>query len=210
MRQTVNDVLAAYIPVDAVEAVSHILETHSIHLRITRNRLTKLGDYKPGRNGSPHQISVNGDLNIYEFLLVFLHELAHLKVYERHGRKVAPHGREWKEEYGAMIRRFTGAGLFHPSVCGLLVDYSYRVKASGVAVVDVARALRAFDKDQKPPAWLFLDEIKDTGVFQTRNGRMFRKEEKVRTRFRCLCLDNKKRYLIHAAAKVKPLHLIDG
>lgn len=209
MRQKVNEALAAYIPVDAVEAVGRLLETHRIELRIALDRVTKLGDFKSSKNGSAYQISVNGNLNIYEFLLVFLHELAHLTIYERYGRKAAPHGQEWKKEYGKLIRRFADADFFHPSIRALLIDYSYRVKASGVAGMDVAKALRAFDKEQDTGSWLLLDEVGDSALFRTRNGRLFRKDRKVRTRFRCFCLDNKRSYLIHAAAKVRPQCLDD-
>lgn len=203
MRRPVNEALAAYVPVDAVETVSQLLREHGVLLKISRDRLTKLGDFKPSANGSPHRISINGNLNIYEFLLVFFHELAHLMVYVAHGRRATPHGKEWKKVYGSLIRRGVEAGYFHSSVCSLLTDYSYRVKACGVAATDVVRALQAFDRQQEDSGWQLLDEIAENEVFITRGGRVFRKREKLRTRYRCLSVDDHRVYLLHGAAKVK-------
>ncbi len=203
MRQTISESLAACMPVDAVEVITGLLQDYRIDFIISRNRLSKLGDFKPSVNGSSHKITVNGDLNAYECLLVFLHELAHLMVHETYGKKVSPHGMEWKHQFGSLIRQFVRKGLFQSSVCDLLVDYSYRVKASGIADMKLTKALRVFDKNPPDDSWQFLEEVDDNQLFEMKNGRLFRKEGKVRTRYRCYCLDNKRAYLIHSAAKVK-------
>lgn len=203
MRKSISEYLAACMPVDAIEIITDLIRDHHIDFIIRRNRRSKLGDFKPSVNGSSHKITINAGLNTHECLLVFLHELAHLMVYEAHGRKVAPHGLEWKHQYGRLIRQFVRMGLFHPSVCDLLVAYSYRVKASGIADLQLAKALRVFDRNLLETPWQFLEEVDDNKLFKMMNGRLFRKEEKIRTRYRCYCLDNKRSYLIHPAAKVK-------
>lgn len=199
--KTPEEILAAYIPMDAVEHVSGLIRHHGIQLIITGRRASRLGDFRPASGKNPHRIKVNGTLNVYEFLLVFLHELAHLIVYEQYGRKVLPHGREWKTTYGALVRHAVGQKLFHPSISDLLMDYSYKVKASGVAGLEVAKVLRNFDR-QENATWHFLDEIDENTIFQTESGRLFRKEEKIKTRYRCLCLATRRRYLVHQSAKV--------
>lgn len=200
--KTPEEILAAYIPMDAVEHVSGLIRHHGIQLIITGRRASRLGDFRPARGKNPHRIKVNGTLNVYEFLLVFLHELAHLVVYEQYGRSVLPHGREWKQAYGALVRQAVKQKLFHPSISNLLLDYSHKVKASGVAGLEVAKVLRNFDKQESATDWHFLDEIDENGVFQTESGRLFRKEEKIKTRYRCLCLTTRRRYLVHQSAKV--------
>lgn len=205
MRPTEKELLGSCLPAEAVEPVLELLKEHRIHLVITRNRISKLGDFKPGNAKRPHTITVNGSLNKYSFLLVFLHELSHLIVFKRCSNHVKPHGKEWKQQFGAIVREAVEAGLFHPSLEEELTDYSHRVKASGVADVALSRALARFDGDNAVSGWHFLDELPHDVVFQTMNGRTFMKEEKVRTRYRCLCLDNKRRYLINQLARVKPL-----
>ncbi len=200
--------LLAHVPANAVEYVKGLIADHRIKLRITRQRQTKLGDFKPARNGCPHKMSINGNLNKYEFLLVFLHELAHLRVFEQHGHACRPHGKAWKHKYGTYIRDGLERGFFHHRLQAPLMAYSYRVKALGVADMSVARVLRDFDRKEKArtkgiaDGWLFLEEIPEGALFKTGNGRMFRKAEKLRTRYACRCEDTRRRFLIHGAARV--------
>ncbi len=205
MRPTEKELLGSYLPAEAVAPVMKLVKEHGVRLVITGNRLSKLGDFRPGNATRPHSISVNGSLNKYSFLLVFLHELSHLIVFKKYGNRVKPHGNEWKQQFGSVVREAVGAGMFHPSLEEELTAYSHRVKASGVADVALSRALARFDSDHAVEGWHFLDELPLDVVFQTMNGRTFVKEEKVRTRYRCLCLDNKRRYLINQLARVKPL-----
>ncbi len=206
MRPTEKELLGSYLPAEAVAPVMKLLKEHGVRLVITGNRVSKLGDFRPGNATRPPNISVNGSLNKYSFLLVFLHELSHLIVFKKYGNQVKPHGKEWKQQFGSVVREAVRASMFHPSLEEELTAYSYRVKASGVADVALSRALARFDGDKAVEGWHFLDELPLDVVFQTMNGRTFVKEEKVRTRYRCLCLDNKRRYLINQLARVKPLH----
>lgn len=203
MQQRSNDILAAHFPADAVEAVSRLLKDYRIALSVRPDRLSKLGDFRPAANGAPHRISVNASLNVYETLLVFLHEVAHLFVFEQCGSRCRAHGSEWKEHYGRLIRLFAGNGCFHGSLNDMLTSYSYRVKASGVAAdPELVRALGLFDTGNDDLRWKLLEDLPGDVVFRSRNGRLFRKEERIRKRYRCLCLDNRRHYLIHPAAKV--------
>ncbi len=128
MTKSHASALAAHVPLEAVKPLTKLLHSHQIRLVIARDRITKLGDFRPAVNGSPARISVNGGLNIYEFLMVFLHELAHLYVHEKYGNKVRPHGTAWKQTYGDLIRHFAEEGMFHPSISDMFVKYSYKVK----------------------------------------------------------------------------------
>jgi SprT protein len=210
--QKSREILSRHLPVESVSHISQMVERYRIRLRITRGRATKLGDFKPEVNGGGHQITVNGDLNIYAFLLVFTHELAHLLVHERHQnqlqttkvfRQTAPHGKEWKKQYGELIRLFVGQGYFHPLLDESLLQYSHHVRASGVASDDVVRELRLFDNGQAQDGLLLLEEVPGNAYFYSRTGRLFRKGERVRKRFRCCCMDNQRAYLFHPMARVR-------
>lgn len=69
-----------YFPAEAVSSMEQLLAQYRIRIYAKKRRHAKLGDFKPGTRVKPHQITVNSDLNPYAFLLVFLHELAHLQV----------------------------------------------------------------------------------------------------------------------------------
>lgn len=205
MQPAYKETLARFVPVEALEEVVRIIVQHRIQLKVRRARLSKLGDFRPSRNGSPHQITVNGTLNVYAFLLVFLHEYAHLLVWEKHGRAVAPHGKVWKDTFGFLLREALEKGLFHANLRDAIYDYSYHVKASGVATPELQRQLRLFDREAAlAQDKVFLEDMPANSLFVASNGRLFRKEDKLRKRYRCLCLQNKRAYLFHPMAEVTP------
>jgi len=202
MRKTETETLARFFPVEAADRIASLLDEYAVQLKVSRTRVSKLGDFRPGRGSGWHRISVNANLNQYEFLLVFLHELSHLIVYQTHGRSVLPHGKEWKAVYGGLIREFTETRMFHPALHDQLLRYSQRVKASGVADISLALALRMFDKSDDDQGWHYLEEIPEKSLFRARSGKVFRKGERIRKRFRCFCLNNNLSYLIHPMAHV--------
>ena len=84
--------LAAYLPDGTFEQVMAYIVEYKVHLTLTRERQSILGDYRhPDRKGG-HRISVNGSLNKYAFLITLLHEIAHLVTFIHFGNRVASHG----------------------------------------------------------------------------------------------------------------------
>ena len=84
--------LQSYLPNGSFDEVLQYLQHYKVHLTITRQRQSILGDYRHAHEGKTHRISVNGNLNQYAFLITLLHELAHLFTYERFGHRVMAHG----------------------------------------------------------------------------------------------------------------------
>ena len=68
--------LSKYIPKNAVDLVEEILKKHPIHIKIVNSRTTKYGDFKRFKDGSL-QITINNNLNEFQFLLTLIHEVAH-------------------------------------------------------------------------------------------------------------------------------------
>jgi hypothetical protein len=197
-----KQILSQYLPEKAVDQVHRWIIEHSIHFRITRSRQTKLGDYRPPIRHSNHRISVNHDLNKYAFLITFVHELAHLKVFEKHGTKVRPHGQEWKGEYRSLMGLFIGKGIFPDELDTLVAASVKKSKASSVSDIQLTRALSKYNSGSSDT---HLEELELGTHFQTSNGRAFQKGEKVRTRIKCLNLQNKKTYLFHPLTPVMPV-----
>ncbi len=203
MLPTDSEVLKKSLPVAAVEPIRHLLNKYHVNLIVSRDRRSKNGDFRPGINGQSHSISVNGSLNKYEFLLVVLHELAHVIVFENvRGRRIPSHGKEWKQQYGALLREAADNELFDPNIRLLVYKYSYHVKASGVADLELVKALRAFDNNNGKPTFLLLDELPEGSVFKAQNGRSFIKGAKVRKRYFCACTLTGKRYFVNPMLKV--------
>ncbi len=210
MLLPLDKALSYHIPADAVNYVAALIKQHGVQLRITNQRFTKNGDFIHGVNGCPHRLSINGNLNKYEFLLVFLHEFSHLKVYEQYGKSCKPHGKQWKHIYGTLIRDCIGRGYFPSVLTDPLMTYSYRVRATGVANMAVTAILRdSDDTDSSDAGWKFLEEIPPSAIFKMSNGRVYQKLEKRRTRYKCQCVKTKRYYVIHGGAKVFSLMGVD-
>ena len=68
---------ATYIPEKSVSMVQYLIEKHNFTLKIVNQRQTKHGDFRKLPNGR-FQITINNNLNPYQFLLTLIHEIAHL------------------------------------------------------------------------------------------------------------------------------------
>ena len=59
--------LAAYLPEGTFVGVADYIKAHKVHLHITRERKTILGNYRNAHRDKNHRITVNGNLNKYSF-----------------------------------------------------------------------------------------------------------------------------------------------
>jgi len=203
MPKANNITLAQYLPIEALNEVTSNVQLYQVQLWIKRERFSKLGDFRPQKNGIPARISINGNLNSYSFLLVFLHELAHAVVFQKHGNALAPHGKAWKDAYGFLLRDFASKGCFHNTLIEAIISYSFRVKGSGIGCLELQRLLRMFDGNLNTDDSSFLEDLPENSLFISKSGRLFRKEQKLRKRFRCFCLNQKRTYLFRPMAVVK-------
>ncbi|MFW5706640.1 MAG: SprT-like domain-containing protein, partial [Bacteroidota bacterium] len=198
-----KEILHRYFPEETVDQVSSILLRHAIQLKLTRTRITKLGDYRPPLRGKGHRITINGSLGRHMIYLVFLHELAHLLVWNKYGNKARPHGRQWKEEFASLLQN----AIYHALIPGHLkeqvLDFSKNIKATFAAHPALWKALRVIDSGSLQQ--VMVEDIPLDGLFVAANGRLFKREDKIRTRYRCYCLSNHRRYLFHAMAVVQPV-----
>jgi hypothetical protein len=209
MQNESKEILKRHLPEDAVDDVFHWLQKKKIHLKITRKRTTKLGDYRPPVRYPAHRISVNGDLNTYSFLITFLHELAHLLVFEKYGRTRMPHGTEWKQEYENLLVYFIDKGVFPADISQTLLSNLGNSKASSNADIGLTKILKKYDKNNPRNAndtsKVFLEELNEGEKFVYGKNRFFIKLEKRRTRFRCKELSTGRIFIFHPLAEVQPV-----
>ncbi|MEI2749608.1 MAG: hypothetical protein V9E88_12700 [Ferruginibacter sp.] len=59
--------LQDFLPEGSFEDVYHYLQQYKVHLTVTRQRQSILGDYRHAHDGKSHRISVNGNLNPIQF-----------------------------------------------------------------------------------------------------------------------------------------------
>ena len=97
------NLLEKYLPPNALPILKNWFGDYIIHIKITNERSSKLGDYqKVGDN--KFIITINHNLQPELFFFVFTHEMAHLFAFEKFGRrKIAPHGKEWKDTFRRLL-----------------------------------------------------------------------------------------------------------
>ncbi len=196
-----REILGTYLPDQAIEQVYSWITMYKVHLKISRGRKSKLGDYRPPIRHPHHRISINHDLNPYSFLITFVHELAHLLVFNAHKTSVAPHGKEWKLAFKELIDVLIADNIFPEELAGVLKKSMRNAKASSGSDLILTRMLQQYDhaEDQDKTR---VEDLDLGTIFSTQNGRSFQKGEKVRTRYKCLNLKNKKVYLFHPLTAV--------
>jgi len=194
------EALRQYLPDNSFELVMPLITQHKVHLTITRERQSKLGDYRNAHAGRNHRISVNGNLNKYSFLITLLHELAHLLAYEKHGHTIQSHGREWKTIFSEVLKAFLHQHLFPDDIAKEIRASLHNPAASSCAEESLQRVLMNYDK--RKPGVKRIEEISDGKHFRISNGRIFQKMERVRKRYKCTELATGKMYLFSAVYEV--------
>ena len=159
-----------------------------------------MGDYRHRTPANTHRISVNGNLNPYSFLITLLHELAHLLTFEQYGNKVQSHGKEWKFVFGKLLDQFIRQQVFPLDIKQTLLLSLQNPSASSCADDALLRVLKTYDK--KNGNSMFVENVPEGHLFETGDGKIFKKGEKIRKRFQCIEVATKKLYLFSPVYEV--------
>jgi len=196
--------LQNYLPPGTYDAVLIYLQQHKVHLTVAKERKSILGDYRHRTHHVNHRISVNGNLNVYAFLITLLHELAHLLTFEQYGNKVQAHGREWKMIYSQLLAQFLKNKVFPLDIEAELLLSLKNPAASSCAEDGLLRVLRKYD-DKESHHRLVEELLMDT-LFRINDGRIFQKGEKLRKRYKCREVKTGKIYLFSPVYEVEILN----
>jgi hypothetical protein len=195
--------LSQFLPPNTFEPVAAYLQQYKVQLTITRERKTILGNYRNANalHDRKHRISVNGNLNTYSFLITLLHELAHLLTFDKYGNRVQSHGKEWKKFYGDLLAQFIKNKVFPADIEKELISTLHNPGASSCSEDGLMRVLRNYD--EKEEGHVLIEEIPAHGLFKTKDGRTFKKGEKLRKRYRCQEVGTTKVYLFSPVYEVE-------
>ena len=206
MRQnrSLRQALPDYIPQAAVDPIADWFDVNNVRLKISRDRQSKLGDFRASCKGRLAAISVNHNLNQFSFLVTLLHEMAHANVYLNIKKRVAPHGNEWKHAFRELAVPYVQNGLFPEDIAVAFTRYLKNPAASSTSFLPLANALRQYDDGNT--AGITVSMIGPESLFSYGKGKTFRMVAKVRKRYRCYCLDDKKTYLFSPLATITPIN----
>lgn len=193
-------VLKRYMPPAAVEYCSELIILYKLHLHIEIERKDRLGDYSP-HLGNGNRISINHNLNPYDFLITFIHELAHHVTYKKYGPHHQSHGSEWKDEFKNCMRPVVLMRIFPPDIEQPLIRHMQTPKYTHSGDVQLMKALMKYNKGDQP---LILDDLPTGTHFKmSQRGRVvLKKMEKLRSYVLCEDIDTGKKYKVHLLAKV--------
>jgi len=197
--------LHRYLPASAVDDIYQYLNTHAVHLHITRERSSKLGDYRrPYKEHNYHAISVNGNLNPYMFLLVLLHEMAHLDTHLQYGNTVQPHGHEWQTRYAQLLNQYNQAGNFPENVRKMLVHYTLRIPLRRQWLSRIENELSHYDANYNPQDDLRVRDLAPGTIFylKSKPDLLLRMVGKRRTRYQCTAENGGMSYSVSGDAPV--------
>lgn len=196
--------LSTFLPPGTYTAVEEYLRFYKIHLTITGHRKSILGDYRHRTHFRNHRISVNGSLNKYAFLITLLHEIAHLLTFEKYGNKVMAHGAEWKSLYASLLKQFVDNKIFPADVEKELLISLRDPAATSCAEDDLIRVLRKYDTNTN--GYKLVEEIPLHGLFKIDDGKIFKKGEQQRKRFKCVEVETGRVYLFSPVYEVEQLN----
>ena len=194
--------LAAYLPDGSFEDVVYYINLHKVFLIVSKKRKSVLGDYRHSAIDKNHRISINGNLNKYEFLITLLHEIAHLLTFEQFNNRVEPHGKEWKHQYKNLLIHFIQKNIFPAVINNELLKTIHNPAATANGETALLSVLRKYNTIKKENV-LTIEEIAAGMLFETEKGKIFKKGMKRRKRYECVEIHSGKLYSFSAIAEVR-------
>ncbi len=194
------------MPPGSYEPIARLLMHEDLEVKISNPRQTKLGDYTYRRKEEPaHKITLNRDLNPYNFLITLLHEAAHMHAWQRHKGKVLPHGAEWKGIYGELLTRYMDRGFFPDELELALKRHLASPTAATCTDRNLLKALKQYDPQR--PDLVTVEELPMGAHFTLPNGRVYKKGERIKIRYLCTDISTQKRFRFHPLAEVTRVRL---
>lgn len=188
--------LEKYLPQNTLQYLRVWFADHYIHIKITRNRNSKLGDYRKLPDNS-HEITINSTLFPQLFFFVLTHELAHLIAFERYGRKISPHGNEWKETFRQMLLQ--SLEVYEEDLRPIIVKFSRSPKANFMASPDL---VKYFHIEKQDDTLLFIEELQKGEYFIYRNEK-YLLEGLIKKNYLCKNLATGRKYSFKPLARVQ-------
>jgi SprT protein len=193
------EALSSFLPAGSYDIVVKYLLDYKIQLKLTKARKSLLGQYQHDLQTGKNSISVNGDLEPYNFLLTLAHEIAHCVCFNIHGNKVLPHGTEWQKINGIILKELIDAQIFPADIQQVLTKNLYTQRASCTDAQLEAVLLRY---DASKQHLLTIASLPTGTKFSIADGSEFIIQEKRRTRYLCMNLQTRKQFLFPASYKV--------
>ncbi|MBK6265597.1 transcription elongation protein SprT [Marivirga sp. S37H4] len=201
-EQNIYNRIQRFVPENSAKEAFQLWREKPFRFVVSKARATKLGDFRKKPSEDLAMITVNENLNPYAFLITFVHEVAHHRVYAKYKNKVLPHGVEWKMAFRELMLPFQKPEIFPANILLALDKYMINPKAASLSDMKLAQALKLYDKVENPleKSLMHLAE----GEKFTLDQKIYQKLEPRRTRIKCVEVKTGRNYLVHKMAMVIP------
>ncbi|GMQ28017.1 SprT-like domain-containing protein [Algoriphagus confluentis] len=196
-------IFTKHLPPTSISYCALLWEEIPFHFHVKAPRTSKLGDFRYRKDQKIQTITLNSDLNPYQFLLTFIHEVAHLRTFERYGPVHAPHGKEWKKEFRQLLAPILVDSVFPKDILVPLRLHMQNPSASSARDLFLMKEMSKYDKKIMDSEETFLADL-PAGQSFILQGRTFTKKETRRTRVMCEEVSTGKKFLVSRLAKVIP------
>lgn len=190
-----SHVLQRYLPEHTLPFLRKWFADYYIHIKITKNRNSKLGDYRQMPDRS-HQITLNSTLQPELFFFVLTHELAHLLAFQKFGYRIAPHGAEWKQTFREML--LESIGVYDLALQPIIRKFSRSPKANFMSSPELVRYFHI--EDAEDPS-VFLETL-DVGQFFTYRNATYIINEKDKKKYICTQQPSGRKFFFKPLARV--------
>lgn len=190
------ELLDQYLPTDTHFFLKKWFADFRIHIKITKDRNSKLGDYRKMPDHS-HQITINSTLEKQLFFFVLTHELAHLIAFEKYNNRITAHGQEWKSTFREML--LESINIYTEDLRPIILKFSKNPKANFMASPDLVRYFHIPNEDDQS---VFVENLSENDLFWYK-GDKYKIIERKKKLYLCISLKNSKKYLFRPLAKVE-------
>ncbi|UOU99302.1 SprT-like domain-containing protein [Chryseobacterium daecheongense] len=188
--------LEKYLPPHTLQYLKIWFSDYYIHIKITRNRDSKLGDYRKLPDNS-HEITINSTLVPQLFFFVLTHELAHLIAFEKYGRRISPHGAEWKETFRQMLLQ--SIEVYEEDLIPIIMKFSKSPKANFMSSPELVKYFHIEKQDDKLQ---FIQELQKGEYFIYRREK-YLLEGLIKKNYLCKNLATGRKYSFKPLARVE-------
>ncbi|MEN4759683.1 SprT-like domain-containing protein [Chryseobacterium sp. C39-AII1] len=188
--------LEKYLPQNTLQYLKIWFADYYIHIKVTRNRNSKLGDYRKLPDNS-HEITVNSTLAPQLFFFVLTHELAHLIAFENYGRRISPHGNEWKDTFRQMLLQ--SIDVYEEKLRPIIIKFSKSPKANFMSSPDL---VKYFHIEKQDDNLVFIETLKKGDYFIYHNEK-YLLEGLIKKNYLCQNLATGRKYSFKPLARVE-------
>lgn len=196
--EEIRQILTRHVPPLAVDYCLHLWQESEFIFKLRKNRVSKVGDFTCGTNKRP-RITVNDNLAPHLFLMTYVHEVAHLRVYIQQGYKAEAHGAEWKQTFQRLLLPLLNLTHFPEPLLSGLIAHMQNPLASSFSDSELTHLFRALDKNKQSTT--LLSHVPEGSIFQLQ-GKWFTKGKLRRTRVLCRELKSSRQYLVPADMEI--------